>query len=895
VQGQVTVLVVSLGEEPVGLNQELSRLGVEVLFGALHDCEDLIDNHEPDLVVLVGARGAMELASLIEGHDGPSPPRMVIAADRKELAKMIGLNREVVVSLFATESGNTVLGQRIESLARRAARRRTASIPPPAVKATTLGLPSGASSIGRIAPKSMAQPAPQPERDAPSPPQALPGAFSSTSSSTPKTPLAGHARPRSSPAVPQERVELSKGTELEKRTASLGARLTSDATSVGGGAVPQGDAPPPALRPMPPVRRLEAPVAASRTADVPGQVATPDQAKLPVPADASDSEFLSLRPSDFPDAEQELASVPPPEASPPSLPPEAKGAMLRDESESIPIAKTPSDEAPGPLSAFDVSSAEQALENLENLLASASKPAVPQAQAPHPFNTSSDDGMISLPAEPDPSVPPESDAPPTPVRGDLSAALERSMSDLDEEETVVTAPALEAFHLQASTSDELPTKEWAYASAAEGIQARPAPFEVAPPAGELGGSAEKREEDDAQPLGHMPPKKKGGRGALFWLPTALVLAAAGAGMMIKRSNSGAQVRGESSAQSTTTSRTTKAQQPKQPAVEPAVVASAEPAAPSAVDAPTQAGEVPAASATAAAAPPDAAIPAEAAGDVAAAVNAAPAVDAPSEPPALPVYSLAAAPEPFVVVDTRKPSCEALLGSQVPKAGPDVVHEASLIWEKARKLIVAGKVDQAQQRMCEAVSLNPQSAAVEGLAGLYLEMLSLEQAEYWANRAEQIRPGQREVALIRGDILGMRGQLEPARSAWLGALRLNETNKSQVRAMSRDYSTAAGQQLVAGAQVKAEIWYRRAVILDDQNLAAMMGLANTFMRTSRPTYALAFAYRALAVSELLPEMQCLVGEVAAQAGNKEEARARFEKALSVRSDFYPAKRGLSQLK
>jgi predicted negative regulator of RcsB-dependent stress response len=158
----------------------------------------------------------------------------------------------------------------------------------------------------------------------------------------------------------------------------------------------------------------------------------------------------------------------------------------------------------------------------------------------------------------------------------------------------------------------------------------------------------------------------------------------------------------------------------------------------------------------------------------------------------------------------------------------------------------------------------------------------------------MRPGQRETMLLWGDVQGLRGNIAEARVTWLNALKIPESKTSQIRAMSRDYSTSAGRKLVTGDLVKAELWYRRAVVLDEQNLAALMGLANTFMRKDKPRHALAFAYKVLAISDLVPEMQVLVGSVAAQAGDQAEARSRYEKALTIRSDFFPAKRGLSEL-
>lgn len=737
-QGQVTVLVVSVDAEPTDLNNELTRLGVKVLFGALHDCEELIEEHEPDLIVLHGARGAMELASLIEGHDGPNPPRMVIAADRRELAKMIGLNRDVVVSLFATESGQTVLGQRIESLARRAARRRTASIPPISLKATALGLPSAS----RVPNKSMG-------------------------------------------------VQLGK-IELKGTASVLGKHPTTASAAT---PVREMEAPPPPV--MEPSAEPVLEGGGSRTSS-PGEA-----------VEVADAELLSLRPSEYPEEDTQVVAVPPearigtldpPTSSfdPPSLPP---GAREVTQVQAGPSASEP------PLSDFDVSGAEAALENLENLLVSASRPATPTNETPT-------NEEVSHRAQKDP---------------------------VDDEADRQTEEAFFASEPAAPLEEEY-------------VESR------------------------------ARPAKSESRGWSVWVPAALVAAAVGGGIYLNRGKPSGPVAKEV------------VQSPSQGTAETSLEVPSRPdgAAPEA-SAPT--------AVAAASAQPSSDASASASSDP------SPIEPAPTEPEPTPSGTsqapgaaeetdadsvLAPEPEPFLVKDTQQPSCEAVLAGDVPRAGRDIVHEASQLWGEARKLIVLGKVADAHKKMCQAVAINPESAAVEGLAGLYVDLFSIAEAEVWVKKAEAVRPGQREMALLMGDIQALRGDVQSARSTWLNALKIQEASTGQVRAMSRDYSTAAGRKLVTGDLVKAELWYRRAVVLDEQNLAALMGLANTFVRRDKPRHALVFAYKALSISDLLPEMQVLVGNIAAQVGKKEEARRRYEKALSVRSDFYPAKRGLSEL-
>ncbi len=807
-QGQATVLLVSVGQEPTGLNNELTRLGVAVLPAELHDCEELIDEHEPDLVVLFGARGAMELASLIEGHEGQTPPRMVIAADRRDLAKMVGLNRDVVVSLFATESGDRVLGQRIESLARRAAKRRSASLPPPPVKATSLGLPTagGGGVLGRLELKKST----------------------------------GVSKPEAVANAPKNEADVAPSTPVSKRVVSLDE-------SPEAGLPNKEDAGEQEEKP-------EKTPAMPQPADRASSTNPPKerQQRNSDPIEVSDSEFLSLRPSEFPEEDLDLESIPAPASLPGSFEAGSSSPASKDEvlnANAQPVSEQ--EDAPAPLSEFDVSSAEAALDNLESLLAQGGTPqGVAGVSEEVSIESEGTDGTAAADSH-DPDSGSDDSA-----QGEVAdgPSLDESIAQQDEVSTSPSSedePAADAEQHKAEREPS-PTEDSEHDF---GRRARSVSV-----SGELGG--------ESPPPRVVAKKRKGGLGV--WLPGLLVAAAAGAGIYMGQKDAKPTPETASPVQSTRPKAQDGAGEAPDEAPEPESKVAAEP--PNSLEETTEQG-----SSTATETEQD---------EVAAQAN-----DEQSSASSSP---LEVAARPFVVEDTKKPTCEDLLNGQVPPSGPDIEHDASVIWDKARKLIVRGKIQDAHRRMCEAVAINPSSAAVEGLAGLHRDMFSLDQAEYWAKKAEELRPGQREMALLLGDVYGMRGEVEKAKSTWLEALKLNDDSKSQLRAMSRDYSTAAGKQLVVGDYVKAEIWYRRAAIIDDQNFAALMGLANTFMRTKRPNHALAFAYRVLDMSELVPEMQVLVGEVAAAAGNEEEARARFNKALSIRSDFYPAKRGLSQL-
>jgi Tfp pilus assembly protein PilF len=250
--------------------------------------------------------------------------------------------------------------------------------------------------------------------------------------------------------------------------------------------------------------------------------------------------------------------------------------------------------------------------------------------------------------------------------------------------------------------------------------------------------------------------------------------------------------------------------------------------------------------------------------------------------------------PFLIPDSNSPSCDSILGGKAPDPGADPLVTSSEAWAEARGAIVSADLKLANLKMCQAVALNPQSAAVEGLAHLYLRLRSHSEALKWADKAEQLRPGQLDIGNLKGDAFAFQGDAEKARAAWLLALNIESPEDPRIGAVSKDYSVEAGRDLRRGDYPRAELFYRRAVILDMQNLTGLIGLAKVYQKLEKPNYARAFAEMSLKVTDVMPEVHVLLGELALSVGNKDEAKARFERALAVRPDYFPAKRELAEM-
>lgn len=150
------ISVIAFGQAPAGLIYELEKRGVDVTKGEVADVEELVESQDPHLIALSGIRGAMELSTLLEDQDRASSPRVAVIAARRDLSRLWGLNRDVVISLLATEMGDKVVAGRLDALARQAAKKRGEVLEPIAGASVSLEprLPSDA--LTTMAPQAVA-------------------------------------------------------------------------------------------------------------------------------------------------------------------------------------------------------------------------------------------------------------------------------------------------------------------------------------------------------------------------------------------------------------------------------------------------------------------------------------------------------------------------------------------------------------------------------------------------------------------------------------------------------------------------------------------------------------------------------------------------------------------
>lgn len=748
--GKARVVVVSVGEAPASLIRELEKKSLEISETTFADAEEEIESKRPDLVVLDGTRGAMELSTLLDDPQRQVRPHLAIVAEGRELARLRGLNRDIVVALLSKEMGERVVVERLDTIAKKWARFREESLAPELPPSPTLSMPPLLDAI-------------------PAPPSQAPN------------------------------FEALADMALD----AISSLETNDPPSV---------APAPAVTPAAPTPAAPTPAA---PAVAPPR---PNRTQLGIGT-------ASLRPA--------VLGAPPPDA------PRA------------PAIQAPAYEAPPQSLAADDLVDDDEIEALDSI--------APESIAPESIDEETIDAE-SVPPDAEAEAPPESIPlvhlkTPNPVDVTLDhapeeapvAAPERTASPLFPETASVdvagaSATRDESVRVEASDlildddddATEAPEKEVTRPLAdviatAEANSGRlPAPLPLAPfPTP----SATTRPIDATS-----NSKSSGGK----WLALVALLGVGGAVAVATGAVPGL---------------------PKNDAPATSPAAKKQPAAPTAAT-PAAPAEIPAPPAEAPAAPTEA--------------------------------SEEAAPSnPFAIVDAKLASCDALL-SGVTLTAPDPVQFASTKWRDAREAIVKGDLKRAHQSMCEAVKLHPESAAMEGLALLYVTKSSPAEALGWIERALAVRPNERETLNLKGDALSQQGDSTGALAVWLSALNVRETEMPRRRQVAKDGVTIGRRQLKLGDLPQAERLLRRAATLDPDNTMAFTGLAEICFKTDRLPAARAFATRAIEIFPENPDALLVLGDVARQKNDLETAKAHYTRALGVRPDFWPATMRLREI-
>jgi tetratricopeptide (TPR) repeat protein/DNA-binding response OmpR family regulator len=242
-----------------------------------------------------------------------------------------------------------------------------------------------------------------------------------------------------------------------------------------------------------------------------------------------------------------------------------------------------------------------------------------------------------------------------------------------------------------------------------------------------------------------------------------------------------------------------------------------------------------------------------------------------------------------------PSCEEAFGGLKVKAG-DYPGAAYGQVREANRALVRGDLDAAQAALCKAVLWNQSNPALPlELAQLMLLRRDGKRAVEWARKGLELDPASVRAQGILGDGLARVGDYEAAKRAWLASLKLEpESDPQQFKALSFSSTREAQASLKRRDFARAERFFRRGVVLDDDNVAASNGLADSLLKLGDAASALRWAHHSVAVAPRDPAARVILGDVLFIKGDRAAAEVEWREALQLDPSNYLAKLRMNRL-
>lgn len=259
-------------------------------------------------------------------------------------------------------------------------------------------------------------------------------------------------------------------------------------------------------------------------------------------------------------------------------------------------------------------------------------------------------------------------------------------------------------------------------------------------------------------------------------------------------------------------------------------------------------------------------------------SAEPPADDPSEAPAPPPPQPPAAEALPSEPSKTAPSCEALLGNALPNGS-----NAGAAYEQlklGRRELVKGDLKASHTAYCRAHHWDEQNVTILiELSRVVLMHGDGPAAAEWARRAERLNPESTSVQAALGDALARAGDVAAARRALLAAASAEPGPNALVDLARAEVEAAKGARGRRDFR-SAERLFRRAAVLDPNNVEAAVGLANALLALELHPQALVWAERAHALAPADVEAELAFGDALARSGRPDEARVAWQRALEL---------------
>jgi tetratricopeptide (TPR) repeat protein/DNA-binding NarL/FixJ family response regulator len=231
---------------------------------------------------------------------------------------------------------------------------------------------------------------------------------------------------------------------------------------------------------------------------------------------------------------------------------------------------------------------------------------------------------------------------------------------------------------------------------------------------------------------------------------------------------------------------------------------------------------------------------------------------------------------------QAPTCDALLAGQKLKHGqfPGIAFGFA---RQGKQALVSGRLDDSHDLYCRAAHYDKSSPSIWlSLAQVYMLKRDGARAADAATRGVALAPNDTALQAVLADALARGGvEIDRARSLWIRAARLDETDPQSRERLARRDALEGERATRRSDYVYAERMYRRVALLAPEKVNGAVGLSRALLALKETGPAGKWADYATSVEPGNADPHLARGDVLAAQGLREEARREWE--LAVRLD------------
>lgn len=214
----------------------------------------------------------------------------------------------------------------------------------------------------------------------------------------------------------------------------------------------------------------------------------------------------------------------------------------------------------------------------------------------------------------------------------------------------------------------------------------------------------------------------------------------------------------------------------------------------------------------------------------------------------------------------------------------MIKGPSAEWQmlRANAFVRTKKPEEALRIYCRAMLDFPGSAPVRvDFLELLFHQRDNQAAMRYAREFVQQFPKETQFKWMLGDAQAREGNWSDARATWLEATPGGPTGeRERTRFLARQSLNAARAAVRPGRFDQAERTFRRAAILDPEDVEAATGVAQMLLQGEDPKSAAEWARRALKRAPKYATLQVVLAKALTAAGDADEAEAAWREALRL---------------